>query len=134
MLKVITLLTTIGFTLVVVLGAVLAFILAIVSANDNEHGYAVAFTATLIVLSTAWLAGGSGMVLKTLQRVELGPVLERKSKDDIEMVELNMKCPTCKNTDLIAMNVGNEIGMICCSRKLCDDFGKPVNLTAQKVE
>jgi len=134
MLKLTTLIITIGFTLVVILGAILAFVLAIGSANDNEYGYAVAFTVTLIVLSTAWLAGGAGMVLKTLQHIELGTPLDHKSKDDIEMVDLNMKCPTCGNSDLVAMNVGNGIGMICCSRKMCADFGKPINLIAKEAK
>jgi len=119
MLRVIALIISIAFSVVILAGAALSFILAIGSFDEDEIGYALAFTIVLLTISAGWLAGGAGMIFKEINR-------------DFRIVELPTKCPTCGKRTLTAIDIGKNINVIACSSKVCDSFGKAVNLEVTK--
>jgi len=127
MLKLTALLSVLGYIAVVLAGAVLSFILAISCFQESEYAYAFGFTLVLLVVPVAWLAGVTWMVLAVVKSIELG-FNGPRNKDEVEMVSVPGKCPTCGHKDLMAISLGRDLGMVCCTRKLCDDFGKAINL------
>ena len=127
MLKLTALLSVLGYIAVVLAGAVLSFILAISCFQESEYAYAFGFTLVLLVVPVAWLAGVTWMVLAVVKSIELG-FSGPRSKDEVEMVPVPGKCPTCGHKDMMAISLGKDLGMVCCTRRLCEDFGKAINL------
>jgi len=121
MLRIIALIISIAFCIVIVAGAALSFILALMAFDEEEVGYALAFTIVLLTISAGWLAGGAGMIFKQISK-------------DFRIVDLPTKCPACGKRSLTAIDIGKDINVIACSSKVCDAFGKAVNLEVKVVE
>jgi len=101
----------------VLVGAVVAGVLAKESYHDGHVGAAITFTCLLMIVSVAWLFGLFGYVWPALLSVErIGGKKDR-------ITELGIPCPKC-GKNLANIEVGKGISMDCCVNKECAEFGK----------